>query len=402
MEGKRFIRTIRLRNLLSYGPDTPELSLKPLNVLIGPNASGKSNLIDALAILKAAPRDLPEPIRLGGGTAEWLWKGRDSPIPATVEVTVDYTTTSIPLRYRLEFLEIGHRFQLWDESIEDGEPGSGQGEPNFYYRYETGFPVLQHRSQSNVAAGELVPRRLKRDDLHPEQSILSQRRDPDSYPELTNLADQFERIGLYRKWGIGPDAPYRHPQRSDLPQKNLLEDGINLGLVLNNLLNRPRVKRELLERFRVFYPNVDDIATPTIGGRIEVSFHEKGLQHPVPATRLSDGCLRYLCLLAVLCHPEPHLVTCIEEPELGLHPDIVPEVAELMVEASSRSQIIVTTHSDVLVDALTHIPDCVIVCEKPDRETLLRRLDKEQLEPWLKSYRLGELWSSGEIGGNRW
>ena len=402
MEGKRFIRTIRLQNILSYGADTAEFPLQPLNVLIGPNASGKSNLIDALSILKAAPRDLAEPIRRGGGITEWLWKGRDNPVPATVEVTVDYTTTLIPLRYRLAIAVIGNRFQLWDESIEDGDPRQGHAEPTFYYRYKKGFPILQHRSQSVAAHGAMAPRQLKREDLHPEQSILSQRRDPDSYPELTHLADQFERIGLYRKWGIGPDAPYRHPQRSDLPQKNLLEDGANLGLVLNNLLNRPRVKRDLLERFRVFYPNIDDIATPIIGGRVEVSFHEKGLQHPVPATRLSDGSLRYLCLLAVLCHPEPHLVTCVEEPELGLHPDIVPEVAELMIEASSRSQIIVTTHSDVLVDALTHIPDCVIVCEKPDTATMLRRLDKQRLEPWLESYRLGELWSKGEIGGNRW
>ena len=127
----------------------------------------------------------------------------------------------------------------------------------------------------------------------------------------------------------------------------------------------------------------------------------------LPATRLSDGSLRYLCLLAVLCHPEPPPVICIEEPEIGLHPDIIPSVAKLLVEASSRSQLFVTTHSDILVDALTDTPEAVVVCEKRDGATELRRLDAAEIKSWLKQYRfeldrLGEMWISGEIGGNRW
>ena len=76
MDGKRFLRSIRLRNILSFGPDTPELPLEPLNVLIGPNASGKSNLIEVLSLLRAAPRDLQQPIREGGSIREWLLEGR--------------------------------------------------------------------------------------------------------------------------------------------------------------------------------------------------------------------------------------------------------------------------------------------------------------------------------------
>ena len=74
MDGKRFIRTIRLENILSYGPDSTEFELLPLNVLIGPNASGKSNLIEALSLLESAPSNLQRPIEMGGGTREWLWK----------------------------------------------------------------------------------------------------------------------------------------------------------------------------------------------------------------------------------------------------------------------------------------------------------------------------------------
>lgn len=402
MEGKRFIRTIRLQNILSYGPDSAEIALEPLNVLIGPNASGKSNLIDALSILQAAPRDLPEPIRRGGGTPEWLWKGLDHRAPATLEVTVDNEITLHHLRYRLEFADIRARFQLWDEVIEDEQPRCTNQAPTVYYRYAQGYPVLIHRPQSGPQIGDLVSRQLGRKELDPEQSILSQRRDPDSFPELTYLARQFPKISFYRKLGIGPDTPYRYPQRADLPQGRLMEDGANLGLVLNRLLNLPPLKRELLERLRVFYPHIEDIATPIVGGTVEVSFHEKGLQYPVPAARLSDGSLRYLSLLAVLCHPEPHLVTCIEEPEIGLHPDIIPEMANLLIKASSRTQIIVTTHSDILVDALTDVPESIVVCEKQDGATILRRLNPQRLQRWLENYRLGELWLSGEIGGNRW
>ncbi len=104
----------------------------------------------------------------------------------------------------------------------------------------------------------------------------------------------------------------------------------------------------------------------------------------------------------MLCNPDPPPVVCIEEPEIGLHPDVIPEVAELLVEASTRSQIFVTTHSDILIDALTDTPEAVIVCEKSDGATQLARLDADELKPWLEKYRLGELWVKGEIGGNRW
>ena len=88
MEGMREIRTIRLENILSFGPGHEPFPLEPLNVLIGPNASGKSNLIEALSLLAAAPGDLQEPIREGGGIRDWLWKGARSAPTATVEVTV--------------------------------------------------------------------------------------------------------------------------------------------------------------------------------------------------------------------------------------------------------------------------------------------------------------------------
>jgi predicted ATPase len=93
---------------------------------------------------------------------------------------------------------------------------------------------------------------------------------------------------------------------------------------------------------------------------------------------------------------------CIEEPELGLHPDILPTVVELLIDASSRAQLIVTTHSDGLVSALAEVPDSLLVCEHDEKGSHLRRLDPENLKKWLEKYSLGELWLMGEIGGTRW
>ena len=396
MEGAKFLESIRLENILSFGPNSEPFPLEPLNVFIGPNASGKSNFIEVLSLLRAAPRDLQEPIREGGGVLDWLWKGPPGNAPATLETGIALRSP-IPLKYRLAFVGTGGRFELFDETAESERPLSPQEtRPYIYYQYQEGHPII------NVVGETGFTRNLRREDVRPDQSILSQRRDPDSYPELTYLANLFERMSFYREFHVGRHTPPRLPQKVDLPQDRLLEDASNLGLMLSDLMNMPPIKRQILERLRGFYPNVQDVVASLSGGTVQIFFHEEGLRGPIPATRLSDGSLRYLCLLTVLCHPEPPSVICIEEPEIGFHPDILPDVAKLLVEASQRSQLFVTTHSDILVDALTDVPEAVVVCEKADGATQLRRLDTEELKPWLEKYRLGELWSSGEIGGNRW
>lgn len=98
------------------------------------------------------------------------------------------------------------------------------------------------------------------------------------------------------------------------------------------------------------------------GGTVQVFFTEG--EFVIPATRLSDGTLRYLCLLAILCDPDPPPLICIEEPELGLHPDVLPKLADHLLAASKYTQLIVTTHSDVLVDAMSETPESIVVCEK--------------------------------------
>src|SRR5690242_2104199 len=111
MEGKRLLQSIRLRNLLSFGPEPVSLELAPLNVLIGPNASGKSNLIDALSLLQAAPTDLSIPTRREG-MQEWLWKGRGGATSAEVHTIVVQPGRPNGLGYNLELGVVAQRLQL--------------------------------------------------------------------------------------------------------------------------------------------------------------------------------------------------------------------------------------------------------------------------------------------------
>ena len=400
MEGRRFIKSIRLDNILSYGPGNDEFTLEPLNVLIGPNASGKSNLIEIMALLAAAPVDLQHRILLGGGAREWIWKGSEQLEISTIEVTVE--TIWEPIRYRLSFTEFGLRFALLEEAIEQATPPRNSSLPYQYYRYHAGEPIrisLRHKSD-NKAGWERSMSDIQKEELNLESSILSQRRGANR--ELTYLASRFDGFGFYRKRDFPIQEPPRQPGRLDSPRSFLSELGHNLSSVMSSLIKEPTIKSTIMLKMKRFYPNINDIVFDTIGNNIQMYFHESSLSHAIPATRMSDGSLRYLCLLAVLCHPKPPPVLCIEEPEVGLHPDIIPEIADLLVDASKRSQIIVTTHCDMLVDSLTDVPESIVVCEKSKASTQLRRLEKDKLEVWLKKYRLGDLWTSGHLGGNRW
>ena len=151
----------------------------------------------------------------------------------------------------------------------------------------------------------------------------------------------------------------------------------------------------------MFYAGAEDILTPIQGGLVDLRIEEEG-GVTIPASRLSDGTLRWLSLLTILLHPDPPPLVCIEEPELGLHPDMIQPLAKLLLSAAERMQLVVTTHSDDLIDEMSANPAAIIVCEKHLGSSVFRRLDAGQLSEWLERYRLGQLWRTGEIGGNRW
>ncbi len=397
-----FIRSLRLDGLLSFPPGSKAIGLTPLNVLIGPNGSGKSNLIEAIELLHATPTAFAAAIRDGGGAAEWLWKGEQAQKQsATIESVISATRLDgkhhIPeLRYCLSFRAVNQRTEVTDEVIErTGPTKTGQKDVFFFYRFQGGRPAINVRHEEGNGWTE---RHLERQSLTPDESVLSQRKDPDLYPELTWLGQQFGRIQTFREWSFGRYGALRQPQPADLPNDQLLPDSRNLGLVLNRL-EHSDAGPELSRILSKFLPRFKRFSTQVQGGTVQFYLHEEGLRAPVPATRLSDGTIRFVALLALLLSPTPPPLICIEEPELGLHPDAVTLLAGLMVEASKRTQIIVSTHSDALVSAFTEHTDSIMVCEHLGG-TVFRRLESERLQHWLEKYRLGEIWRIGELGGN--
>ena len=388
------VKELTLRGLLSFGSKAETLTLQPLNVLIGPNGSGKSNLVEAIGLLRSSASKLTAPLRGtgGGGVKEWIWKGADDAI-AAIEAVIAYPGKKQSLRHKLEFSDSQSRFELVDETIENQSPYPSHDHPIFYYQFHRGKPVLTTHDGNK--------RTIKRENVAPDESILSQRKDPDQYPELAYLSQMYGRVRLYREWSFGRSSVFRSPQPADLQTDRLEEDFSNLGLFLNHLRGTPKAKNKIIEHLRDLYEGLEDFDVRIKGGTVEVFLTEGDFT--IPASRLSDGTLRYLCLLAILCDPHPPALVCIEEPELGLHPDMLPKIADLMIEASQHTQLIVTTHSDTLVDAMSERPEAVVVVEKHNGQTQTKRLEKNaELQEWLKKYRLGQLWTRGEIGGTRW
>lgn len=387
---------VHFQGFLSFGPAAEPIALQPLNVVIGPNGSGKSNLIEGIELLRATSGDLAGFVREGGGAGEFAWKGPDGKAqPVRVETALEGIAKS-PIRYRLEFAEVSQRLDLVDEAVEDTTASKGKPDVYFYYRFQRGHPAINMRKPD---ANGKVRRDLKREDLDPQQSVLSQRRDPDLYPEVTGVAQAFGKIASFREWGFGRQVALRQPQPADLPSDTLLPDVRNLGLVLNDLEHSDRWK-DLNALLRRFLPRFRQLSTRVHAGHVQIYLHEEGLRAPIPATRLSDGTIRFVTLLAILVRPEVASLICIEEPELGLHPDAVAPLASLLVDASKVTQMVVTTHSDVLVSELSETPESVLVAEHLADGTHLRQLEAEKLRFWLDKYRLGEVWRMGELGGN--
>ena len=387
------IQKLQPRGFLSFGPDFQGIELRALNLIIGPNGSGKSNLIEAVALMRAAPKDWRDVTRKGGGVGEWIWKGAKDGV-ASVAMTFMDDGAKIPIVHEMRFRELSGRFDLVEEIIHDQEQSGGMGEGYYSTAFGHGGPIVARTTPSGDQQWGEAPN-------IPGQSILSQLRDPHHYPALTWLGQNYEKIRIYRDWAFGRNTVFRNPQQADMRRNVLEEDFSNLGLFLSRIKSEfPATKRAILKALEDLYEGITDFEVNTNGGTVQVFLHEGDFA--IPATRLSDGTLRYLCLLAILCDPEPPPLICIEEPELGLHPDILPNLADLLLKASERTQLIVTTHSDILIDAMTETPENVVLCEKHEGKTEMHRLQADDLKVWLDKYRLGQLWIQGQLGGTRW
>jgi predicted ATPase len=374
------IRSLTLRNILSFR-EPPPLSLQPLNIFIGANASGKSNLIDCIGLLRAIPGSPSNYLNDRGGTDGWVWKGAkgsDGTLTIRTEVELGHEI----LTYELTFAPVERTFAIQTESLSRTD--------YTYLRRRAGNLEIGHRGLPGFPDVTTS--------VSPAESAFSAYRFPSS--PITNTANALGGIRIYRDLQTRTRDDSRIGVSSSGPKYPLEQDGSNLALTLQELDFQgvlPKVKNHLKQLSTRF----EDIKVRAEGGRSQLYVQERGLGL-MSATRLSDGTLKLLCLLAVLCDPNPAPLVCIEEPETGLHPDALAIVGDALREASTRTQLIVTTHSDALVDRFTDEPESVIVCERDfDESTCFRRLASEKLSEWLDEYTLGELWRRGEIGGTK-
>ncbi|MEO5372266.1 MAG: AAA family ATPase [Magnetococcus sp. DMHC-1] len=391
-----FLHSLEIRNLLSFGPDTEAIPLRPLNVLIGTNGSGKSNFLEAISLLQASPQDLSKPIRDAGGIEEWLWKPEGKNVVASVEAVIENPCNKESLlMHQLIFEEYRRGLGIVEEYIKDKDPVPGNLEIFPYFCLENRSAILT----IGKINGSPVLKEIDLKSIDNEQSVLQQFVDIERYPEMTLLGKMYRNIKLYREWSIGRYASPRLYQDTDGRLSFLEEDFSNLGLILNGIKKNIEAKEMILKYLHNLNGDIKDFDVDIANGKVQVFLQEKSLS--IPATRLSDGTLRFICLLAILCHPNPPPLVCIEEPEMGLHPDVIPALGDLLREASQRMQIIVTTHSNLLVDEFTYTPEDVIVFDKDNMQTRMRRLSQDELKAWLDVYSLGGGWVKGLCDGVR-
>jgi predicted ATPase len=381
------LRQITLENLLSFRKTTVEL--RGLNVLIGANAVGKSNLVEAIGLLQAAPTDLSTAIRrLGGVRVVCSLAGPNySPI-AAIECS---GICGEALRYRLEFSEEARGFIILKERFGSAHLDVGDGNDVPYFE----------RVAGNVRFGaESSP-------VPPTQSVFQVYKSPADPTPITRVGRELEAVRIYREFRTTGDSQARVGagvlSLSPPAWNRFLDDGgDNLALVLLDM-DFKGVYNRIRAYLQRFCDRFTDLKVRLDGSIAKTYIEETGLLEPLVSWRLSDGTLKFLCLLAVLFDPDVAPLICIEEPEVGLHPDAIQIIAEALVEASERTQLIVTTHSEALIDALSERPEDVLVAERDfENGTQFRRLDRERLSSWLERYSLGSLWRKGELGGTRW
>jgi|SRR5271170_3639278 len=407
------LKSIHPINLLSFGPKTEPIELRPLNILIGPNGSGKSNFIEVIRLLRFLTDKDPWSVVLAtGGVDEWIWKGKKHK-NSQCSLRANFFLGAIDHEY------IGPKPRYFDLAID-----LEKYESSFRVRGETIETCEENGARDTLfgwfersgSQGTFHPRLMRSDtspvffDLNLDRSILAQLASRSlqasgigqDLPELFEIAEFFESFDFHQDWEFGVDCPPRDPKPVGQSVALLEEDGTNLAQMLAHYRdNHKPVFERLTDLVKRFYEPVKSVEVRIISTHLQIAIEENG-GFSVPAYRLSDGMLRWLAMLAILLNPTPPPVTCIEEPELGLHPDVIPTLADLLRQASTRTQLIITTHSTGLVDAFSDEPESVCVCEKVEGSSVIRRLRRQDLAIWLKDYSLGNLWTSGQIGGNRW
>lgn len=400
-ERSRQLRSLSLQNFLSYGPEETEFTFGALNVLVGPNGSGKTNLIEALRVMRSSTTGFGAPMIAGGGVEAYLYRDGDSIVIAKIELHCALQQVEPTVRHSADFVGVFGEVLLNGEFV-GPEVGLRTDHPEFAFMRVggSGARLIRRNPDEEGTESEYSRRVLSQGKLRNNESGLEKRRDPDIFPLLSDLAEFYESIAIYGEWTIGRDAPPRKSVPAGTRSDVLLEDASNLAFVLSEL-RATRALPEIKKALRRLKETYEDFSIRPVGGQLQLYVEEEGVVGGVNAMRLSDGTLRFLALAAVLLHPKPPALVVVDEPEIGMHPDLIEAIAEMILEAAKRTQLIIATHSPELLTFLRPGIDRLYAFGAGAEGTTVRGFDRGQLEAYLAEEPLGELWRQGDFGGNR-
>ncbi|MCX8517890.1 MAG: AAA family ATPase [Rhodoferax sp.] len=354
----RTLRKVKIEGFKSI--ESVDLPLNDLNVIIGANGSGKSNLIGAFRLLeRVLSHNLQvyvasEPDRL-------LHHGRKKTPALALDLTFDKNAYGFKLKAAQDRLIFEY------ERFEDGN--------SFSYNR----PFAQGQQESMLA----LLRDLLSDDGDP----------PNQFPLVSTLA-------VYHFQDTSESSPAK--QTCDVSDNRALRpDAANLPAYLYWLQEKHPVQfRQIEEHIRLVAPFFDrfELAPSRLNGtKIKLEWRQKGSDAYFDAYSLSDGTLRFICLATLLLQPTPPNLVLLDEPELGLHPFAIRILAEIIEDAAKRVQVIMATQSVTLLNNFQ--PKDIIVAENDGQKTSFNRLDEEKLKTWLEEFSLGELWEKNVLGG---
>ncbi len=369
-----------------------------LNVVIGQNGTGKSNLLRALEMISASAQGrLSKYIESAGGINAILWDGAAPSISFCLKVLATKSFIDKQESYEVEIVD---GFIDFPEVAREMWLSSGR-KPNSKEPYAT--TIIDRNNKQTLFNGERVS---SSQTISGQETLLSlvnslsfdAKKAGESYV-ASKFRQQLAEITVYHDFDVGQNSQIR---RSAVPsfERKIEPDGQNLVPVLHTLYTGSReFKRDVDSAMRAAFGNdyEEIVFPPAADRRIQFRVRWKSLKREQSSADLSDGMLRFLLLLTVLATPDPPTVIAIDEPETGLHPAMLPIIAEFALEASSRTQVLFTTHSPQFLDVFTETKPTTTVARWENGETTLHTLEGEELAYWLEDYSLGSLFESGQL-----
>lgn len=373
-----------------------DFEMKPLNVLIGPNNGGKTNFLEFFEFLsKAAYEELQNSIARCGGFDSLLFAGYVN------SKSIEDKKISWEIDFSIPFLPDEERDFSYKVTLASEWPySSGASIDNEWLNKNNLKERMQKQTLTPLERslrGGLLGRSLGKPGRPLKEGELTIAQAPQDIE--IHLREYIRSWAIY-EFSTATNSPLRREQSLKAGVR-ISPTGDNLAAVLHSMKERGEYREaynEIIKTLKVAFPTLKDLRFPCEVSEGKIALRWEGeFKREFPANVLSDGVLKFLCLTTLLLSPDPPDLICIDEPEIGLHPQLIGLVAELLTAASERTQLIVTTHSPQLIKRLK--PEDVVIVEKKDGATELRRLPPEELESWLKDFTLDELWLTGVIGG---